>query len=237
LDVGSGLIAGGADATEALAETLHDLDHNNPTAANLFKLAQSAHNMAAGRMQHNTSHESVTVEELKKRYKSARRLTSNVIFGSGDGMLGEYARDEAICRRQNRIEKMDAAIQKKKQDLTDALVAYQKLKSDMLKPNFKWTIDRLKIAIKVKTLPGDKARPTTKEALLERYNKIKRRSTPQSSPACSDDEGSVNERSNIEDDDGNVDLVFGDGDTSLESSDNVLENDESMMEAEEMDNE
>jgi hypothetical protein len=107
----------------------------------------------------------------------------------------------------------------------------------MLKPNFKWTIDKLKIAIKVKTLPGDKARPTTKEALLERYNKIKRRSTPQSSPACSNDEGSVNERSNIEDDDGNVDLVFGDGDTSLESSDNESENDESMMEAEEMDNE
>ena len=67
---------------------------------------------------------------------------------------------------------MDAAIQKKKQDLTEALVAYQKLKLDMLTPNFKWTIDKLKIAIKVKTLPGDKARPTTKEALLEQYNKM-----------------------------------------------------------------
>ena len=96
MDVGSGLIAGGADATEALSKTLHDLDHNNPTATNLFKLAQTAHNIAAGRMQHTISHESVAVEELKKRYKSARRLTSNVIFGSVDGMLGEYARDEAI---------------------------------------------------------------------------------------------------------------------------------------------
>ena len=125
LDVGSGLIAGGADATEALAETLHDLDHNNPTAANLFKLTQSAHNMASGRMQHNTSHESFTVKELNKRYKSAKRLTSNVMFVSGDGMLGEYARDEAIHWRQNRIDKMDAVIQKKKQDFTKALVAYK----------------------------------------------------------------------------------------------------------------
>jgi len=234
LDVGSGLIAGGANATEALAKTLHDLNHNNPTATNIFKLVQTAHNTAIGRMQHNTSHESVTVEELKKRYKSAPRLTKNVIFGSGDGMLGEYARDEAIRRRQDRIDKMDAAIQKKKQDLTEALEAYQKLKSDMLKPNFKWTIDKLKIAIKVKTLPGDKARPTTKEALLERYNKIKRRSTPQSSPACSDDEGSVNEGSNIDSNDGDasIDLVFGDDDSSVESSDNESENDESMMESE-----
>ena len=83
-------------------------------------------------------------------------------------------------------------------------------------------------------------RPTTKEALLERYNKIKRRSTPQSSPACSDDAGSVNERSDLDDDDdgeSNVDLVFGDGDSSLESSDNESENDESMMESEEIDNE
>ena len=70
-------------------------------------------------------------------------------------------------------------------------------------------------------------------------SKIKRRSTAQPSPACSDDEGSVNERSDIDDDDGkaNVDLVFGDGDSSLESSDNESENDESMMESEEIDNE
>ena len=82
-------------------------------------------------------------------------------------MLGEYARDEAIRRRQNRIDKMDTVIQKKKQDLTKALEAYQKLKLDIMKPNFSWTIDKLKIAIKVKTLPGDKARPTTKETILE----------------------------------------------------------------------
>ena len=62
---------------------------------------------------------------------------------------------------------------------------------------------------------------------------------PQSSPACSDDEGSVNEGSDMDDNDGKapVDLVFGDGDSSLESSDNESENDESMMESEEIDNE
>ena len=231
MDVGSGLIAGGAGATEALVETLHDLDHNNPTARNLFKLAQTDHKITTGRMQNNRSQESVTVKELKKSYKSAQQLTSNTIFGSGDGMLGKYAGDEAICWRQNRIDKMDAVIQKKNQDLTKALVAYTNLKSDMLKPNFKWTIDKLKIAIKVKTLPGDKARPTTKEALLEQYNKIKQRSTPQSSPACSDDKGSVNERSDMDNDDGksNIDSVFGDDNSSLESSDNESENDEKII--------
>ena len=37
----------------------------------------------------------VMPEEYQRRYKSAPRLTSNVIFGAGDGILGKYARDNA----------------------------------------------------------------------------------------------------------------------------------------------
>jgi hypothetical protein len=43
LENGSGCLAGGADAAEDFSKTLHYLNHNNPTIANLFKLAQNAH--------------------------------------------------------------------------------------------------------------------------------------------------------------------------------------------------
>ena len=55
-DVGS---AGGADAAEELAKTLLDLNHNNATANNILKLAQTASNRAAGRMKQITENQSV----------------------------------------------------------------------------------------------------------------------------------------------------------------------------------
>ena len=162
--------------------------------------------------------------------------SSNVIFGSGDGTLGPYARDEAIRRRQARIDKVNAGLQKKKLDLSKSLEAYLKLKLEPNygNPDFKWTVPKLKIAIKVKKLPGDKALPSSKEALLDRYNKTKRRPTPQPSPATSDDEASSDEDSDMEDNDGDshVGLVFGDDDSSSETSDDELED-----ESEDVDNE
>jgi hypothetical protein len=74
LDVGSGLLAGEADAAEELAKTVLDLNHNHATANNIIKLAQTASKHAAGRMQHNTSQEAVSVKELEKRcWKSGLR--------------------------------------------------------------------------------------------------------------------------------------------------------------------
>ena len=165
-------MAGGVNATEGLAQTLHDLNHMNATTANIFKLAELAKNTAVGRMRHNLQDSAVTPEEFQRRYMAAPRLTSNVIFGAGDGILGDYARDDAICRRNVRLEKDAAACMKKKKELTKLVGEYNKLKIDMSKADFKWTIAKLNIAIRCKTLPDNKARPTGKEALLERWRKI-----------------------------------------------------------------
>ena len=53
LEIGSGHLAGGVNATEGLAQTLHDLNHMNATTANIFKLSELAKNTAVGRMRHN----------------------------------------------------------------------------------------------------------------------------------------------------------------------------------------
>ena len=160
------------NATEGLAQTLHDLNHMNATTANIFKLAELAKNTAVGRMRHNLQDSAVTPVEFQRRYMAAPRLTFNVIFGAGDGKLGDYVRDDVIHRRNVRQEKDAAACMKKKKELTKLVGKYYKLKIDMSKADFKWTIAKLNIAIRCKTLPDNKARPTGKEALLERWRKI-----------------------------------------------------------------
>jgi hypothetical protein len=69
-------------------------------------------------MRHNMHASTVMPEEYQRRYKSAPRLTSNVIFGTGDGIFSEYARDNAFCRQKVRLEKDAAACRKKKKELT-----------------------------------------------------------------------------------------------------------------------
>jgi hypothetical protein len=71
LGYGSGRLTGGADAAQDFSKTLHNLNHNIPTTANLFKLAQNACDLEAGRMHHNLQSSAPTLEELQQRYKDA----------------------------------------------------------------------------------------------------------------------------------------------------------------------
>jgi hypothetical protein len=171
---------------------------------------------AAERMRHNMQENEVSTEELLTRYKSSQRLTSNVIFGSGDGMLGDYARDEAIRRRKVRVDKEAAACMKRKKELTKLVGEYKEIKADMLNAGFKWNVQKLTKAIRCKTLPGDAQRPTTKEALLLHWKKIQNRPTPQPSPVSSDDEDSTNECASDEEEDHHGVMVFGEDDLDLD---------------------
>ena len=87
LENGSEHLAGGADAAEYISQTLHNLNHINPTTANLFKLAQNACDLEAGRINHNLQSSAPSVEELQQRYKDAPRITAGVIFCSGDALV------------------------------------------------------------------------------------------------------------------------------------------------------
>ena len=71
LENGSGHLAGGVDAAEDFSNTLHNLNHNNHTTVILFKLVQNAHDLEAGRMNHNLQSSAHSVEELQQRYKDA----------------------------------------------------------------------------------------------------------------------------------------------------------------------
>ena len=65
LEHGSEPLAGSADAAEDFSKTLHNLNHNNPTTANLLKLAQNACDLEKGRMNHNLQSSAPSVKELQ----------------------------------------------------------------------------------------------------------------------------------------------------------------------------
>jgi hypothetical protein len=48
LELGLGQLAGGVNATESLAQTLHDLNHMNATTANILKLVELAKKYSCG---------------------------------------------------------------------------------------------------------------------------------------------------------------------------------------------
>jgi hypothetical protein len=154
-------------------------------------------------MRHNMQASAVMTKEYQMRYKSAPRITSNVIFGTGDGILGEYARDEAICRWKVRLEKDTAACRKKKKGLTKLLIEHNKFKVNMSKEDLKWTISKLALAIKCKM------HLDYKEVHLEQWGKIKQRPMPQPSPVSSDNKDTVDEEASNRDNNETEALVHG----------------------------
>ena len=143
----------------------------------------------------------ISPEELKKRYAEAKRLTSGVAFGVGNGELGTQVRDEVIRRNKIRKEKEVAAVAKKGQKLRALCDAVRTIQRDMKKKNFKWTNAKLTKMCRWKRQPGDKKLPTRKDELLARWEETKGRPSPQLSPANSDDEG----ESGDDDDEGESD--------------------------------
>ena len=75
----------------------------------------------------------ISPEELKKRYAEAKRLTSGVAFGVGNGELGTQVRDEVIRRNKIRKEKEVAAVAKKGQKLRALCDAVRTIQRDMKK--------------------------------------------------------------------------------------------------------
>lgn len=64
---------------------------------------------------------------------------------------------------------------------------YEELKHEMEDDDFKWTIPKLKIAIRCKKQPGEKM-ATKKNELEAQWERIQDRPTPHCSPVNSDDE-------------------------------------------------
>lgn len=189
LENGSGRLAGGVAASEGFARTMHDLNLNCPNAMGIVDMASKHNKQVAGRLKHmQESSTNLSHDELQQRYKEAGRCSSGVVFANGEGALDEVVMNEVARRKKVLDDAQLAKDAKAKQGRRDVIIAYKKLKLEMLEPGFKWTNDKFKIAIKCKKTTEDpKVMPTLKKDLEALWAKMATRDTPNNS----DDEESI----------------------------------------------
>jgi hypothetical protein len=187
---GSGFMAGGASATEAIAETLVDLNHNCPTTRSIVTAFDRASKLNAGRINHDERTEPVpSGAPLQQVYNDAPRLTSTVIFVNGKGRLDRDVLASVHHKRSEGEAIVARTARKEKKKLFNTLTAYAELKLEMLKDDFKWNKIRLMTAIRAK-IGSDETWPKKKNVpeLTEFWASMEGRDTPTCSPYNSDEE-------------------------------------------------
>jgi hypothetical protein len=173
---GSGLYAGGAAASGQLQDTLRTVNLENTTTENVLSLMQKETALNQGRRNAYTSgHTRATREELTNVYSKAKRLTAGEVFGNGNGRLGKEVRDAVVARNRaaDQREAMQAA--NKKARLRELWKKVKKVRHEMKKKDFKWTIKKLQALCQWKKIPSDKKMPSDKKGLLERWEVVKER--------------------------------------------------------------
>jgi hypothetical protein len=138
-EVGSGRLAGGADAEQRIAITASSLNLSGYTASELMLLMQENEKKNNARRSHQESETSKppSREEVIQRYKDSNNFTAGQVFGNGDGRLSTEVRDEVIRRNEARRDKEAAAVLRKKTRLRElissAIVVKDKMKSETYK--------------------------------------------------------------------------------------------------------
>ena len=196
LATGSGLLAGGAGASEQLQDTLRTVNLGNNTTEEIMSLIQNEAAVNEGRRNAYTSGQTqVTREELTNIYSNAKRLTAGEVFGNGNGRLGPEIRDAVVARKQAADQHDAAKEAKNKARLRELWKKVRKVRREMKKTDFTWTNDKLKVMIQWKKIKSDKKMPTDKTGLLGRWEEVKDRpNSPTVSVHESDnDESSVDE--------------------------------------------
>ena len=102
MEVGSALlIPGGPGAAAAsIAQAAQEANTKSQTSQDIMALLVQSNNRNVGRQNHMAGDAAngnvVSPDELRKRYKDARKLTAGVAFGNGDSHLGPTLQD-AVC--------------------------------------------------------------------------------------------------------------------------------------------
>ncbi len=119
LEVGSGRLAGGADAKQRIAVTASSLNVSGYTASGLMLLMQENEKKNNAWQSHQESETSKppSREELIQRYKDSTFFSAGQVFGNGNGRLSTEVHDEVIRRNEARREKEAVMVLRKKTKL------------------------------------------------------------------------------------------------------------------------
>ncbi len=167
-EVGSGHLAGGADAAQQITETANSLNVSGLTASGIMSLMQENNQKNNARRLHHECQatELSSADELRKQYKDSQFLTAGQVFGLGNGRLGKEVHDEVIRRNEARKEKEAGVVSREKSKLRDLISRAKLIKDKMKDKNYKLTADNLCLLVAYKKWKGDAAILSGKAALL-----------------------------------------------------------------------
>ena len=97
----------------------------------------------------------LTNDELIKIYRQAKRLTANVVFGSGNGQLGKVLFEEVRRRTLSKMQKDTERLERTKKRLRALVKRAAEIRKE--EKNYKkWKCAELKDMILYKKNPGNK---------------------------------------------------------------------------------
>jgi len=133
----------------------------------------------------------LTKEGLAEIYGRSKRLTANVVFGSGNGQLGKAlfkeVRRRTLSKVQQTTEKLER-IKKRLRLLVKRAAAIRKAEKNYKK----WKNVDLKDMIRYKKNPANKWKiPTRKVEMQAKWLVVRNNRSPHVSPSNSDNEGSL----------------------------------------------
>ena len=113
--------------------------------------------------------------------KEARKLTAGLVFKSGRAWLGPDVLQVAIDHKRKRDELESAAAQRQEAAQNKKKEAYEKAWSEVSHlPPHQWSVPQLRALVSYKKLKTDKwPQLKTKAQLLEKWEEVKDRATPQ----------------------------------------------------------
>ena len=224
LTEGSGYLLGGGDeakskaAVEAAAAGLALTGHH---ADQICDLIVRSMNLTRGRNEHMQKQADERTD-LRTLYSEQPRLSANVVFGTGNGLLQEEVRDEVIRREQTRKDRLDAKERKKKKARWELYLDVERVRGEIAtkfaeyfrSKGFseqdevkeldldedqirKLSGNQLKTLVKWKKDSKDKAIPTRKAELAVRLIDTMNRRSPHVSPYNSDEEDDEEEHDGV----------------------------------------
>jgi hypothetical protein len=140
-------LAGGAAVSNALAQTVTELNYTSATVSDVLALAQGTKAVNHGRnnnMAPNAERGNMmTSNQLRDTYREVRHMTAGTVFGKGNDVLGPEVRDEVVRRIQARRACIANQASKKKKILRDLKRSVEVVCAKMLTVSFNLTVKDL----------------------------------------------------------------------------------------------
>ena len=194
LAAGTARLLGGEEAASQVVErTSQTLNFTGHNAFDIMTLCerQKARDLGQHRAHNASQSTRLTQEDLANIYGKAKRLTANVVFGSGNGQLGTALFKEVRRRTLNKMQQDTEKLERTKKRLRILIKRAAEIRKAE-KDYKKWKNAQIKDMIRYKKNSGNKWKiPTLKAEMQKKWLVVRNNTTPHVSLSNSDGEESL----------------------------------------------